>query len=165
MAKRKAGQILTLIAVAHRAHIAINELELPFEEVTIDIFKPRDPWYLEINPRGLVPTLKINDEIVPESAIVAQLLADTYPSKLVPASNAPGGALKRARINFFADAFSTKFFSHLFKAFKSDEERAEGEKATIAGAVKEIEPLLADAAPYFGGSDKLTLAEVRPLPT
>lgn len=35
---------------AHRAHIALEELGLPFEEVIIDLTKPREPWYLKINP-------------------------------------------------------------------------------------------------------------------
>lgn len=35
---------------AHRAHIALKETGLDFEEVIIDLKKPREPWYLEINP-------------------------------------------------------------------------------------------------------------------
>lgn len=35
---------------AHRAHIVLQELGLPFEEVTIDLDTPREPWYLEVNP-------------------------------------------------------------------------------------------------------------------
>lgn len=35
---------------AHRAHIALKELGLDYEEVTIDLSTPREPWYLEINP-------------------------------------------------------------------------------------------------------------------
>lgn len=35
---------------AHRAHIALKEAGLDYEEVIIDIKKPREPWYLEINP-------------------------------------------------------------------------------------------------------------------
>lgn len=35
---------------AHRAHIALKELGLPYEETIIDLDRPRDPWYLEINP-------------------------------------------------------------------------------------------------------------------
>lgn len=37
---------------AHRAHIALKELKLEFEEVIIDLTKPREPWYLEVNPVG-----------------------------------------------------------------------------------------------------------------
>lgn len=35
---------------AHRAHIAVKELGLKYEEVIIDLDTPREPWYLEINP-------------------------------------------------------------------------------------------------------------------
>ena len=35
---------------AHRAHIVIKELGLEYEEVIIDLDKPREPWYLEVNP-------------------------------------------------------------------------------------------------------------------
>ena len=35
---------------AHRAHIALKELGLDYEEVIIDLTKPREPWYLDINP-------------------------------------------------------------------------------------------------------------------
>ena len=38
---------------AHRAHIAIKELRLPYDEVLIDLGKPREEWYLKINPVGL----------------------------------------------------------------------------------------------------------------
>jgi glutathione S-transferase len=35
---------------AHRAHIALKESGLDYEEVTIDLNKPREPWYLDVNP-------------------------------------------------------------------------------------------------------------------
>ena len=35
---------------AHRVHIALKELGLPYEEVIIDLDKPREPWYLKVNP-------------------------------------------------------------------------------------------------------------------
>lgn len=34
---------------AHRAHIALKESGLDYEEVTIDLDTPREPWYLEVN--------------------------------------------------------------------------------------------------------------------
>lgn len=56
-----------------------------------------------------MPSLSYNGEIITESAVVAQFLADAYPSHLVPTSSEEGGALKRARIAFFVDA--CEFFS------------------------------------------------------
>lgn len=35
---------------AHRAHIVVKELGLPYDEVIIDLDKPREQWYLDINP-------------------------------------------------------------------------------------------------------------------
>jgi glutathione S-transferase len=149
-------------------HIALNELGLPYEEELIDLDKPRTEAYLKVNPRGLVPSLRFNDnEIITESGIVSQFLVDAYPSHLVPPSNTAEGALRRARIAFFIDAYFSKFQNHLMKFVfaKTDADAEAGLEAAVAGLVKEVEPLLADAKPFFGGAERLTLAEVsEPLP-
>lgn len=149
---------------AHRAHIALAELKVPFEEVIIDLDTPRTAEYLAINPRGLVPSLSFNGEIIIESAIVSDFLANQYPSHLLPAPGSPDAAIKRARIDLFVDAWITKFQQPLFKIYsaKTDEELAPVIETAVANLVKEVEPRLKDAAPFFGGSDKLTQAEVIP---
>ncbi|KAJ6119906.1 hypothetical protein N7523_004186 [Penicillium sp. IBT 18751x] len=151
---------------AHRAHIALKETGLDYEEVTIDLNTPREPWYLEVNPRGLVPSLSYNGNIITESGIVAQFIADAHPSHLLPPSGPAENALYRARVAFFVDAFFSKVVPYLFTSIKSasEEERDAAAEELVAAAVKEIEPLLADTegkGPFFGGSDKLTLAEVQ----
>lgn len=35
---------------AHRVHVVMKELGLPYEEVIIDLDKPREEWYLKVNP-------------------------------------------------------------------------------------------------------------------
>ncbi|KAI1073693.1 glutathione S-transferase domain-containing protein [Whalleya microplaca] len=148
---------------AHRAHIALAELKLPFEEEIIDLSVPRTPEYLKVNPRGLVPSLAFNDEIIIESAIVANFLADAFPSHLVPQSGTPDAALVRAKIAFFVDTYISKVNSISYKAqvAKTDEESEGFVNELVATVVKEIEPLLSNAAPFFNGSDRLTLAEVQ----
>ena len=81
---------------------------------------------------------------------------------MLPPSNAEGGALQRARIDLFVDAFISKFQGGLYKLFsaKNDEEINAVIEPVVAALVKEVEPLLANAGPFFGGSDKLTQAEV-----
>ncbi|KAK1537969.1 glutathione S-transferase domain-containing protein [Colletotrichum paranaense] len=147
---------------AHRAHIALAELGLPFEEEIIDLSVPRTKEYLAINPRGLVPSLSYDGEIITESAIVSQFLADAHPSHLVPAPGSKDAALRRARINFFVDTYFSKANSSLYKLqlAKSEAEANEVAAGFIDVIAKEVEPLLKDAKPYFGGSDKVTLAEV-----
>lgn len=51
----------------------------------------------------------------------------------------------------------------MFSIFRADteEERQKKSEEWVATVKKEIEPFLADAGPFFGGSKKMTLAEVR----
>jgi glutathione S-transferase len=145
---------------AHRSHIALKELGLPFEEVIIDLDRPRDPWYLEINPRGLVPSIKYNGEIITESGTVSNFLADAYPSRLVPPSQPVSNALKRARINWFVDTYISKVSAFaLLRA--TGEEATQKADAIVKTVTTELAPLLKDAAPFFGGSDHITLVEVQ----
>ncbi|KAF2663428.1 thioredoxin-like protein [Microthyrium microscopicum] len=148
---------------AHRAHIALDELKVPFKEVTIDLDTPRTQEYLAINPRGLVPSISFNGEIYTESAVVSWLLADAFPSgKLVLPSSAAGGPQQRARIAFFVDTYFSKFQGGLMKLFgaKTDEEQEPIITEAVDKLVKEIEPLLKNAKPFFGGSSHITQAEV-----
>lgn len=103
----------------------------------------------------------MDEEIIYESSIVAQFLADNFPSPLLPSSHEdPLAGLKRARINFFVDTWNTKLSSFQMPVMKA----SAAEKLTlvdqwVAAVEKEIEPLLADAKPFFGGSGELTFAE------
>ncbi|KZF24555.1 thioredoxin-like protein [Xylona heveae TC161] len=154
---------------AHRVHIALRELGLSYDEVIIDLDRPREEWFYKINPRGIVPAMRYSngqiDEVITESAIIAQFLADAHPSHLVPASNdSPAAALFRVRINFFVDTYFTRVNPLMWACILGapDKQKREEKAADFAKAVeKDIEPLLSDAAPYFGGSEKLTLAEVQ----
>lgn len=121
----------------------------------------------QCSQRGLVPAIKysngvLNEEIITESAIVAQFLADSRPSHLLPASlSSPSAPLMRARIAFFTDTWNTKVQTFLYPIMKADGAEKETQSAECVKAIeKEIEPLLADAAPFFGGSKDLTMAEV-----
>lgn len=69
--------------------------------------------------------------------------------------------MTRARIAFFVDAWFTKVNSFWFKALfaKTAEDANESAEELVKGIAKEIEPLLKDAGPFFGGSKKLTFAE------
>ena len=74
----------------------------------------------------------------------------------------PTSALTRARVAFFADTWVGKVQTYMYQILKADWEEKEKAGAELVEAVrKEIEPLLEDAGPFFGGSKTITLAEVR----
>lgn len=158
---------------AHRAHIALAELGIPFEEVVVDLNKPKPAEFLAVNPAGLVPTLVYQGEhTITESAIIAQFLADTQPegsakNPLLPRAGSPESALFRARIALFADVWMAKLFplfaKALYGAKSLDEATAAGAELN-EGIKTRLEPLLVGAAPFFGGSQTLTMAEVMVAP-
>lgn len=146
---------------AHRSQIALRELGLKFKTVLVDITVPRTAQYLAINPRGLVPALVYDSHVLTESSLIAQFLVDLYPGHLLKSSSERDGAVQRFRISFFVDTYFSKAHHFFDAAIQSS-----GEAENIAAhrymhtITTDIEPLLEDAAPFFGGSSRLTLAEV-----
>ncbi|KAL3488962.1 thioredoxin-like protein [Aspergillus germanicus] len=161
---------------AQRTHIALKELGLPYEEVFIDVEKPREDWYLAISPKGQVPTLSYNGTIITESGIVAQFLADAHPATetgagtvskagLLLASNSLDGAIQRARVSFFVDAWVSKVYPVLVGIIMNGESHETSTEGLVEVIEKEIEPLLVSTSGeggerFFWGSETLTLAEV-----
>ena len=94
-----------------------------------------------------------------------QFLADAHPSHLLPPSESVSNALYRARIAFFVDTLVSKVLPQIFGGWRAQSEAekdtaAEGLASTVA---KELEPLFnwgQGKGPFFGGSERLTLAEV-----
>jgi glutathione S-transferase len=147
---------------AHRVQIILRELSLEFKTCLVDITIPRTPEYLAINPNGMVPALVYNALVLTESGLICQFLADSYPSHLVMPSSDPEGALQRFKFGYFVDTYSSKahkFFDSTVFA-PSAEAKIEMANKYVGAVVEYVEPLLAGSGPFFGGSDRLTLAEV-----
>lgn len=108
--------------------------------------------------------MSYDGQILTESGVVARFLADAHPSHLLPTSTPTENALYRARLDFFVDAFFSKVIPHYWAGIRADsaEERDQAAQTFVDAVAKEIEPLLVSGkGPFFGGSEKLTLAEVR----
>ncbi|XP_041987107.1 ganglioside-induced differentiation-associated protein 1 [Aricia agestis] len=56
--------------------MALYEKNIDFEPIVIDITKGEQysPWFLEINPRGEIPVLKVNNAIIPDSTRIMDYL-------------------------------------------------------------------------------------------
>jgi glutathione S-transferase len=73
-------------------HLALLEAGAPHELklVDLDAKAQRDPEYLELNPRGTVPTLVVDGQPLSESAALLMLLAERHPdSPLAPPPGTP----------------------------------------------------------------------------
>lgn len=95
---------LTLIShvlcpYVQRAVIALEELDMPYKRIDIDLNSPPE-WFLQLSPLGKVPVLVVNDDVVLfESSVIAEYINDIAQQNLL--SNAAiDKARERAWIEF-----------------------------------------------------------------
>ncbi|KAF8477293.1 thioredoxin-like protein [Kalaharituber pfeilii] len=145
-----------------RVHAVLKEIGVKVDEVFVTLDKPREQWYLDINPKGLIPALKYGDEILTESAIIAEFLVDAFPNRILPPPTSPENALFRARARFFVETYNSKVQPLFVKYYytQADDSRPALNQEVYNTIHKEIEPLLKDANPFFGGKDHLTWVEI-----
>ncbi|WP_309085228.1 glutathione S-transferase family protein [Chelativorans sp.] len=100
---------LTLIShdlcpYVQRAAIVLAEKGVPFERMDIDLTNKPD-WFLKISPRGKVPLLKVDEEVLFESAAIVEYLDETHEPRLHP-HNPVTRARHRAWMEFGSAALS-----------------------------------------------------------
>lgn len=87
--------------------IALHEADIPFDRLRVDLRSKKLPDgsnYLDVSPKGYVPTLRLPDgEILTEASVTLQYIGDRKPEKqLIP----PYGTFERYRaqelLNFIA---------------------------------------------------------------
>lgn len=103
------------------------------------------------------------DQVLTESALIVQFLVELHPSHITPQLDSDDAtALFRWRMNFFTDTWFKQVNPLIFKLLGAGNAKQQEQKVDeLVGAVaKQIEPLLQDANPFFGGSQKITGAEV-----
>lgn len=105
------------------AHIVLRELGAPFELVQVDLRNKTlvDPAreaaqrWLEINPKGYVPALRLPDgTIITEAQVILGYLADTHPdAHLAP----PHGTLARVQLDMIVSFIATELHKGLAPFF------------------------------------------------
>ncbi|XP_013190795.1 ganglioside-induced differentiation-associated protein 1 [Amyelois transitella] len=85
--------------------MALYEKNISFEPLVVDITKGEQysTWFLEINPRGEIPVLKVNDEIIPDSTRILDYLEKYLDPELPPLVNVSTEDKVIHNINKFRD--------------------------------------------------------------
>jgi len=67
-----------------------NEIGIPYEHVPVTFSVPnaqcKEPWYVALNPNGLVPSIDDNGFVMWESAAINLYLAETHQCSLYPST-------------------------------------------------------------------------------
>lgn len=141
-------------------HIVLREIGETFGLSKVDLVTKRTEDgvdFLEINPRGYVPALQLDDgEVLTEGVAIMQYLADTHPEAgLAPAAGSLSRARLQSRLNFLA-AELHKAFAALFGT-----KDAAGRTAALTDISRRLDQLEADLADgrAFLGGDAYSLAD------
>ncbi len=66
---------------SQKVRLALAEKRVPYENQLIDIelrLENFEPWYLRLNPRGVVPTLVHGDRVVTDSALIIRYIDEAF---------------------------------------------------------------------------------------
>ncbi|OEU06544.1 glutathione S-transferase [Fragilariopsis cylindrus CCMP1102] len=152
---------------AQRTMIALKELQLPFD-ITEVSGMPKPDWFLSINPRGKVPTLRVptaDYAIIYESAICNEFLCDYATSIEREHTLMPTDPFIRARIRLLNDHCDNVFARTQFTYLMNKEDDKNDELCTdMESALNTYEEaLVGSEGSYLLGGD-FTLADVHVFP-
>ena len=152
---------------AQRTHITLQELELPFDVTEVSGI-PKPDWFLSINPRGKVPTLRVptaDYAVVYESAICNEFLCDYAKSIQQKQTLMPSDPFVRAKIRLLNDHCDNVFAKTQFTYLMNKESDKDDELcAEIESALNTYEEALdKNKGPYLLG-DNFTLADIHVFP-
>jgi len=135
---------------AQRSRVALAEKGVDF------VYKEEDPYnktpeFLAINPRGLVPALIHDDEIVIESGIIIEYIDEAWPDKnpLYPPLSKP---MARAQTRIALDFMGKKIVAAFIKLHMTKDA---GEKAetieSLSSAIEEFFQGASKEGPFYRG--------------
>ncbi|XP_003745766.1 ganglioside-induced differentiation-associated protein 1 [Galendromus occidentalis] len=153
--------------------LALKYLNLTYESRLVNLFdgEQLEPWFLDLNPKGEVPTLKDGDLVLTDSADIIQHLNDRYDTrrsdeKLIPNPVTPVGR-SVAEVNqlicsvkTFVLTFGAAFHpQHTENSTLSDEE-SKGRRAFVDKMTECIREKLAVAKPPYKESYTYKLTKI-----
>ncbi|MBC8519261.1 MAG: glutathione S-transferase family protein [Gammaproteobacteria bacterium] len=133
-----------LCPYVQRAVIALKEKQVPYRITYIDLADPPE-WFLQISPLGKVPLLKVDGEVLFESAVISEFIDETTAGSLHPED-----AFQRARNRSWIE-YASSCLEVLFTLNTSaDTEEFDDAVETMRGRLAKLEEVL-ESSPFFNG--------------
>lgn len=137
-----------------RVWTVLEEKQIPYQYIEVNPYhKPQS--LLDLNPRGLVPTLQYDNKPLYESTVVCEFLEDAFPDhgpRLLPKD-----PYDRARTRIWTDFCTSRIIPsfHRFLQFQplSDEAGLEQVRNEFRGKLKEFTKEMDKEGPFFLGKE------------
>jgi len=134
-----------LCPYVQRSVITLLEKEIPFKRTNIDLAN-KPEWFLDISPLGKVPVLRINGNILFESAVINEYLDEITPPSMHP-QDPLQKAVNRAWIEYGSELSNLSFRMLI----TDDENVVEQSVQGLRDKFEFLEKNLA-AEPFFNGA-------------
>ena len=133
-----------LCPYVQRASIALDEKGVAFERTTIDLSDKPD-WFRAISPLGKVPLLRVEGEVLFESAVICEYLDETATPALHPRD-----PLERARHRAWME-FGSSILNDIAGFYTASEASLGAKRDAIRSNMERLEGVLGEG-PYFAGA-------------
>lgn len=133
-----------LCPYVQRAAIALSEKNVPFMRTDIDLANKPD-WFKALSPLGKVPLLRVEGEVLFESAVIVEYLEDTQAPALHPRN-----ALARARHRAWIEFGSTVLNDIWGFYTAADDAQLQARRELLRAKFERLEAALG-AGPFFAG--------------
>nr|CAD7256036.1 unnamed protein product [Timema shepardi] len=133
---------------AQRARIICNVKKIPHDIVNIDL-KNKPDWYFKIHPKGLVPALDLEGQILVESLDIAEFLNERFPDPPLYPADPEKKAKDKELIEKFGKVVATWAAALYKKDGKTNQERIQ----SINDVLLEMETELEERGTTFYGGD------------
>jgi glutathione S-transferase len=129
-----------------RAVITLKHKHIDYDISYIDLAEPPD-WFIKLSPLKKVPVLKVDDEVLFESAVINEYLDEITGGELQPRD-----ALERAKNRAWVE-FASNMLGNLYQMKMSkDEDRYNRYRQKLVDQLHRVEKRLGDG-PWFNGAE------------
>ncbi|KAF2175577.1 glutathione transferase omega-1 [Zopfia rhizophila CBS 207.26] len=134
-----------------RVWIALEEKRIQYQYIEVNPYhKPKS--LLDLNPRGLVPTLKYDNKPLYESTVVCEFLEEAYPRH--NPHLLPEDPYDRARTRIWTDFVTSRIIPSFHRFLQHQGEEGLVEKRNeFLGHLKEFTKEMDPEGPYFLGKE------------
>jgi len=126
---------------------------LPLEE------KARQyPDFVSASPRGVVPAIRDGENMVNDSSVVCEYLADAFPeAELLPAT-----PIERAKCRMFWEHCASQILPHFYKILMFEDAQRDYATLDFFQGLRRADKMLSDMSPsgFFLGQERFSVADL-----
>jgi glutathione S-transferase len=144
-----------------RTWLVLEEKGIPYQYVETNPYK-KDPEYLKINPKGLVPSIVYDGRSIYESGVLNEFLEDAFPN--IGPSLFPPHPADRARARMWIDHLNKSVLPANFRLQQAQTaELQDANRKELIEGLKKFQDAMDSEGPWFFG-EQISLVDLSVAP-